>query len=113
MNRLLLSFGLFSFLIGNVFAEETYFERVKDLSTAMLSEKIGKQRVSELILVRIESFNFLRSNGTFALVSKAIFVAPETQTQRAPNVNSPFNIEARMAELEARTHQGSSPVIFQ
>ena len=94
-------------------SEENYLDRTKAEAAAILSSQIGKERFSELVTISIEAKKFLVSSEKYASISKTIFVDPKSETQRKPNQNSPLNIEARMAELQARTREGASPTIFQ
>ena len=111
MNRIILIFILL--LSTKVFGEENYLDRVRKESVAALAKKTSKAHASELVAVSVETKEVLVSSGNFASVSKVIFVDPQSETQRAPNQNPPLNIEARMAELQARTKEGISPVIYQ
>jgi hypothetical protein len=111
MNRITLIFMLL--LTVKAWGGENYCDRVKDESIAVLSNQIGKEHVSELVTVSVETRKFLVSLGKYASVNKVIFVDPKSEAQRKPNQNSPLNIEARMAELQARADERASPTIFQ
>jgi len=111
MNRTMLALTLF--LAGTAFGADGFFENAKGGSSAILSKEIGKDRVAELVPVSVEARQFLLSSGKFASINKVVFVSPKTETQRKPSENTPLNIEARMADIEARSHEGASPTIFQ